>query len=204
MPSHGQEALRLGDDQKSLHRMVYFRRWLSAPRLMGSLVPASVGLCQKIAAAVARRPGEYVVETGGGTGAVTRALLDYGIPAGRLVVVEIDPVLTEVLRRGFPEVTVIEGDACHLPDLVPSSVLGRVGTVISGIPMVLQSQDIQARMVDAIFALMPPGRRFLHYSYCPTSPLSCRRLRLRAERVGFTLGNLPPASVWGYSRAANA
>ncbi|HZH48106.1 MAG TPA: hypothetical protein VEY31_15870 [Roseococcus sp.] len=43
-----------------------------------------------------------------------------------------------------------------------------------------------------------PGRGFLLYTYCATSPLPWRRLGLQAKRLAFTPLNLPPASVWLY------
>jgi phosphatidylethanolamine/phosphatidyl-N-methylethanolamine N-methyltransferase len=46
--------------------------------------------------------------------------------------------------------------------------------------------------------VVAPGRGFLHYSYCATSPLSGRRLGLAARREAWTPLNFPPASVWRY------
>jgi phosphatidylethanolamine/phosphatidyl-N-methylethanolamine N-methyltransferase len=180
---------------------VFFKQWLRAPLEMGMVVPASRALCRLIAAGVVREPGEYVVETGAGTGAVSRALLDAGVPPEKLILVEMAPDLAAHLRRTHPEVRVIEGDARDLPALLPDEVVGRAGTVISGIPMTMLPMEVMRPMVEAMFALMPPGRRFLHYSFCITSPLPWRKLGLTPERVGFTFGNLPPASVWGYAAA---
>ena len=42
------------------------------------------------------------------------ALLDMGVAPGRLYVIEREPALCDVLRRRFPGVTVMEGDAAHL------------------------------------------------------------------------------------------
>jgi phosphatidylethanolamine/phosphatidyl-N-methylethanolamine N-methyltransferase len=185
-------------------KAVFFKQWLRAPLEMGMVVPASASLCRLIAGGIVRRSGEYVVETGAGTGAVSRALLAAGVPADRLILVEMAPDLADHLRRTHPEVRVIEGDARDLPALLPDEMVGRVGTVISGIPMTMLPMEVMRPMVEAMFALMPPGRRFLHYSFCITSPLPYRKLGLRPERIGFTLGNLPPASVWGYAPAEAA
>jgi phosphatidylethanolamine/phosphatidyl-N-methylethanolamine N-methyltransferase len=50
-----------------------------------------------------------------------------------------------------------------------------------------------------MFALMPPGHRFLAYTHRPDSPLPRRELGLRGKRLARTLRNLPPASVWAYA-----
>jgi phosphatidylethanolamine/phosphatidyl-N-methylethanolamine N-methyltransferase len=49
---------------------------------------------------------------------------------------------------------------------------------------------------------MAPGRGFLHYSYCVTSPLPTRRHGLAGRREAWTPLNLPPASVWRYVQRA--
>jgi phospholipid N-methyltransferase len=90
------------------------------------------------------------------------------------------------------------GDARALPDLLPARWHGRVGTVICGIPLVLLPVAEQRRFIDAIDAVAP-GRGFLHFSYCATSPLPARRHGLLARREAWTPLNFPPASVWRYT-----
>jgi phosphatidylethanolamine/phosphatidyl-N-methylethanolamine N-methyltransferase len=176
---------------------LFFRRWLRNPLQMGSVIPSSPALCRRIAAAVERGPGEYVVELGAGTGVVTRALLEAGIPPERLAVVEIVPEMAEFLRDTLPGVTVVTGDAFDLAAALPARMHGRVGTAICGIPLVLLPLERQRAFVQAVEAVAP-GRGFLLYTYCATSPLPYRKLGLTAKRLAFTPLNFPPASVWRY------
>jgi phosphatidylethanolamine/phosphatidyl-N-methylethanolamine N-methyltransferase len=180
---------------------LFLRRWLANPLQMGSVVPSSPALGRRIAALVQRRGDEVVVELGAGTGAITRALLKGGVPAERLVVVEIVPDMARHLARQFPGVTVLQGDAFALPEALPAALHGRVGTAICGIPLVLLPIEQQRRFVAAVEAVAP-GRGFLLYTYCATSPLPGRALGLNARREAFTPLNLPPASVWRYTPAA--
>ena len=62
---------------------------------------------------------EAVLELGAGTGVVSRALLEGGVPPEQLIVVEIVPDMADHLRGVLPGVLVIEGDARNLPDLLP-------------------------------------------------------------------------------------
>jgi phosphatidylethanolamine/phosphatidyl-N-methylethanolamine N-methyltransferase len=177
---------------------LFFRRWLANPLQMGSVVPSSDALCRRIVAATARAPHEAVLELGSGTGVVSRALLRAGIPPERLFALEIVPDMARHLRAALPGVRVIEGDARELPALVPAEFHGRIGTVICGIPLVLLPAAEQRRFIDAI-AAVAPGKGFLHYSYCATSPLPWRRHGLTAKREAWTPLNFPPASVWRYA-----
>ena len=77
---------------------------------------------------------------------------------------------------------------------------GRIGSVVCGIPLVLLPLAEQRRFIAAIEAVAP-GRGFLHYSYCATSPLPWRRHALAARREAWTPLNFPPASVWRYTPA---
>lgn len=180
---------------------LFFKRWMDNPLRMASITPSSPALSRIIARNVRREPDEVVVEYGGGTGPVTKVLLESGIPASRMFTCEIDPDLADYLRRHFPDVNLIQGDVGNITELLPPQFIGKVGTVICGIPMVLLPWEAQRRIVDGIFRIMPPGRSFLAYTYSLGSPLKAKELGLNARRVGFTLANVPPAHVWAFSKA---
>ncbi len=176
---------------------LFFKRWLANPLQMGSVIPSSPSLCRRIAALVSRAEDEVVVELGAGTGVVSRALLAAGVPAERLVVVEIVPQMADHLREVLPGVTVLTGDAFELARALPARWHGKVGTAICGIPLVLLPLEKQRQFVEAVEAVAP-GRGFLLYTYCITSPLPYRDLALEAKRMAWTPLNFPPASVWRY------
>ena len=176
---------------------LFFRRWLANPLQMGSIIPSSSALCRRVAAEVTCGEDEVVLELGAGTGVISRALLAAGVPAKRLAVVEIVPEMAEHLQHALPGATVLCGDAFRLPEVIPPRWHGRIGTVICGIPLVLLPLAEQRRFVDSVEAIAP-GRGFLLYSYCVTSPLKHRALNLSAMRRAWTPLNFPPASVWRY------
>jgi len=177
---------------------LFLRRWLANPLQMGSVVPSGPALRRRVVQQVRREPDEAVLELGAGTGVISRAMLGGGIPASKLFVVEIVGDMSRHLRAILPGAQVIEGDARRLPDLLPREWHGRIGTVVCGIPLVLLPLAEQRRFIDAIEAVAP-GRGFLHYSYCVTSPLPWRKHGLVARREAWTPLNIPPASVWRYT-----
>ena len=181
--------------------LLFLRRWLANPLRMGSVVPSSRALCSRLVRHGWPEAGTAVLELGAGTGVISRAFLDAGLPPDRLVVVEVDPSLAGHLRHTLLGVTVIEGDARKLADLLPLRFRGRIGSVVCGIPLVLLPTAEQRRFIDAI-AAVAPGRGFLHYSYCVTSPLPSRKHGLMPKREAWTPLNVPPASVWRYTPTA--
>ncbi len=200
--SDAQVALAPAAVQRSTaNPAMFFKRWMANPLQMGSIVPSSNALCQRIVRQTRRSGDEVIVELGAGTGVISQALLGSGLPPERLFVVEIVPDMVQHLRRVLPGVNVIEGDARELSSLIPAHWHGRIGTVVCGIPLVLLPKPEQQRFIDAIEAVAP-GRGFLHYSYCVTSPLPARHHRLAAKREAWTPLNFPPASVWRYTPSA--
>lgn len=191
------------DQEGAANKSLFFRRWLRNPLQMGSIIPSSPALCRRIAAAVERGPDEYVLELGAGTGVISRALLAAGVPASKLIVVEIVPEMTEFLRESLPGVNVICGDAFDLKNTLPAHMQGRIGTAICGIPLVLLPFERQEAFRDAVESVAP-GKGYLLYSYCATSPLPYRKLRMTGKRLAFTLANFPPASVWRYQPAGQS
>jgi phosphatidylethanolamine/phosphatidyl-N-methylethanolamine N-methyltransferase len=100
-----------------------------------------------------------------------------------------------------PQARIIQGDATRLGELLPPEVVGRVGTVISGIPMVTLPIEVQQRMIDAWFGVLAPGGHMLQYTYSLVSPLPESKLGLKGRRCGIAMRNVPPAWVWSYVRA---
>ncbi len=179
---------------------LFFRRFLAHPLRLASILESSPALSRLVAEQLTRDADDYVVELGAGTGPVTRALLAAGVPADRLIAVEIDGQMASFLRQQFPGVTVIEEDALALRQALPPEALERIGAVVCGVPISLLPAEQQGELVDMMLSLLPPGRSFLAYTHRLTSPLPADAMGLSGERRAFTLLNLPPASVWAYRK----
>jgi len=180
---------------------LFFRRWLANPLQMGSIVPSSPALCRKLVEQTHYAPDEAVIELGAGTGVVSQALLHGGLPPERLFVVEIVRDMAQHLRAELPGANIIEGDARRLPALIPEQWRGKIGTVVVGIPLVLLPVEEQRRFVDAIEAFAPT-HGFIMYTYSLFSPLKHKALGFVGKREAWTPLNVPPASVWRYTRPA--
>jgi phosphatidylethanolamine/phosphatidyl-N-methylethanolamine N-methyltransferase len=176
---------------------LFFRRWLQNPLQMGSIIPSSPVLGKLIAKHIDKGSDAAVLELGAGTGAVTHSLIRSGIAPKRIVLVEIVPEMAEHLELTFPETKVLQADAFNLPADKLNHIAADIGTVICGIPLVLLPEKKQRQFIDQV-EVVAPSKGFLLYTYCITSPLPYRTLKLEAERLAWTPLNFPPASVWHY------
>jgi phosphatidylethanolamine/phosphatidyl-N-methylethanolamine N-methyltransferase len=175
---------------------LYFRR----PRSVGTLVPAGEALALAIAKQVPQPATLPVVELGGGTGAVTRALVDVGIPKDRLVVLELEESLYRILAGRFPDVRVLRADARDLSSVLRREGIERVGAVVSALPFPVMPRDTVRRIVDECLAVMAPGAPLVQYTFTWLPPIPRVHHGLEGRLVTRVFNNLPPATVWVYRR----
>lgn len=179
----------------------FFRQWLREPRTIAALAPSGRELARHMAAAVGR-DARRVVELGGGTGVMTRALLERGIAPEHLLVVERNPALHGHLVERFPGVEVVLADALDLVAIVrraEGQELRKVDAVASSLGLLNMTRDEQRRLLVAAFAVLRPAGRFVQFTYAPRCPVPKeirQELALEARRDSWSLLNLPPAFVY--------
>jgi phosphatidylethanolamine/phosphatidyl-N-methylethanolamine N-methyltransferase len=180
----------------------FLRTWLARPRIIGAIAPSGRALARAMAAAVDPATPGLILELGPGTGVVTEALIARGIAPERIVAVEFDSGFCAYLRRRFPRVTVLEGDAFAVDRVLPPDKRGPFAAVVSSLPLVLRPPAERRRLVEDMLARLPPGGRYIQFSYSPRPPVPAAPGVFSAEHGPWIVGNLPPARVWTYRRAA--
>jgi len=176
-----------------------FKLWLKNPRKIGAVAPSSSELAAAMARQIPHGHG-YVVELGGGTGSVTRAILKAGTPRDHLIVVERDPTLHKVLEERYPGVIVLLGDAGRLQALLKRQGIDHVKAVVSSLPLITMKRATQDRITAQIFSVLAPGAPLIQFTYSLFSPIQRRRHGVHGEVGDRVLQNLPPASVWVYRK----
>jgi phosphatidylethanolamine/phosphatidyl-N-methylethanolamine N-methyltransferase len=178
----------------------FFLHWLSDPRRIGAVAPSSPALAAVMTAEIAPDIAP-VIELGAGSGALTRALLDRGIPQRRLALIEQSPQFAFALRRRFPDTRVLCVDAAALGfiDVFPGE---DAGAVVSGLPLRLMSASEVSAILASAFTRLRPGGAFYQFTYGWRSPVPrpiLDRLGLTATLIGRALVNIPPAAVYRIS-----
>ena len=121
-------------------------------RRLGQHFLARQSILERIAQAACPEPTETVVEIGPGRGALTTHLL---ARAGRVIAIEIDPVLVHYLRAEFrdePRLTILEADVlkADLAQWGRVSVTGNLPYYITS-PILEKTLALDDNLVQAVF-----------------------------------------------------
>jgi phospholipid N-methyltransferase len=179
----------------------FFRSWITNPRQVSAIAPSGETLARIMTREIAMENGR-VLELGPGTGVFTRALLSRGIDEADLTLIEFGSEFADVLKKRFPHARVLQMDASRIAQcgLFENSPFG---AVVSGLPLLSMPPLMITGIVGGAFSVLKSGGAFYQFTYGPRCPVPRHildRLGLEAIRVGGTVRNLPPASVYRISR----
>lgn len=173
------------------------RSWVSSPLRVGAIAPSSRRLARLITSQISPASAP-VLELGPGTGVFTRALLRRGLRQNQLILVECDPRFARLLERDFPHAWIVQMDAARLRQA--NIVDGEpVGAVVSGLPLLSMSMRTRIAILQFAFRHLRRGASFYQFTYglrCPVPRAVLERLGLKVVRMGSTLMNAPPATVY--------
>jgi len=134
-------------------------------------------------------------------------LIEHGISTDDLMVVELNEELHQHLKQRFPGVSIVCADARELPLVADRSGWldsGPADAVVSGLGLLSMNRATQSAILDAAFTVLAPEGRFIQFTYGPTGPVPrevLEDLGLSSRRARFAWWNMPPATVYVYSRS---
>ena len=187
-------GIRLDDEVR------FIRSWLERPLSTGAVTPSGRLLARTMARYVDPEIPGPIIELGPGTGPVTEALLGEGIDPARLVLVEFNPAFCQLLRKRFPEATVVQGDAYSLRQALNGILQGPAAALVSGLPLVTKPMRMRLRLLREAFELLRPGAPFVQFTYAIAPPIPRKLTGVRAEASERIWKNMPPARVWVYRK----
>lgn len=179
----------------------FIRAWVTDPRKVSAISPSSPALARLITSEVTaqRTP---VLELGPGTGVFTRALLDRGIDQNDLTLIEAEPDFSRLLSKRYPKARILQMDACRLGR---HGLFGRgeLASAISGLPLLSMTPRQIMGILSGSFEYLREDGSFYQFTYgprCPVPAAILARLDLQATRIGTTVRNVPPSSVYKIER----
>jgi len=184
-------------------RLAFLRGFFRDPNGVGSVVPSSRWLEQRVVRNVRAAESRCVVELGPGTGGTTRALLSAMSPQARLLTIELDPqfhaFLTGHLRD--PRLHCECGSAERLDEFLTACRLPAPDAIVSGIPFSTMPAEVGDRIAAQIGRVLAPGGRFVAYQWTPVVADRLLPYLGRPVREWEPL-NLPPMRVFTWVKPA--
>ena len=178
----------------------FLKGFLRSPLKVGTVVPSSRFLEERVLDLADISRSRLVVELGAGIGGLTRKLLAAMPHNATLLAIEIDLDFCQLLERiDEPRLIVFSGNAHDLADALSAFELGAADAVISGIPFSTMRLSEGSRLVESIAAQLAPGGRFVAYQFSPRVHRLARPI-FGAARVEVEFRNIPPLRVYRWVR----
>ncbi len=164
------------------------------PGATGAILPSSKYLARTMAAYVQFTSESLVVELGAGTGVMTAAMIQAGVPPQQIVAVEYAPQLAKKLKERFPEIEVIEGNAAYLQHFLKDKPQA-ITTIISGLPLRSLPKNVSQAILEQIPLVLAENGRYIQFTYdIRSNSLSCPQT-CDLEDTTIVWRNIPPAKV---------
>lgn len=140
----------------------------------------------------------FLLELGGGTGAVTRSLIRKKRKETRLAVFEPDKEFARVLTKKFSRETnveIVQEKADELHASLQSLNLPSPDCIVSSLPFAALGEKTTAKIFREISTVLPDEGLFLLYQYTLfTLPLILKNFKIK--KFTFVAWNIPPALIF--------
>jgi len=192
--------LRRHDRRSVSPKWQFLRGFLKNPVMVGSVIPSSKLLIEKMLKPVEWESTKLFVEYGPGVGTFTRPILDLLPADATLVTIDTNPDFTTYLKESIddPRLVAVTGSAADVAKILSDRGLGKADYVLSGLPFSTLPPGIGDDIAEATASVIRPGGAFLVYQFSPKVKDFIVPHFERIER-GFEWVNVPPATLfWAY------
>lgn len=187
--------------QRKTSPLAFLRGFFRDPQQVGSVIPSSRFLEQRIVEAADLERARLVVELGPGTGGTTRTFLGELGPDARLLTIEMSPHFHGLLNE-IDDNRLINhmGSAEDLGEILRQHHLGHPDVVISGIPFSTMPAEVADRVVEAIRDNLSEDGRFIAYQFRGDVAQFTTPVMGPASSSDLELRNIPPMRVYRWHK----
>jgi phospholipid N-methyltransferase len=154
-PSRGEETL------------LFAKNFLQHPKMLGSLIPSSRFLVDRLLSKVDWKRARTIVEYGPGVGTITGRILQRMSAHTRLIVFEMNEDFVAYLKRAFPDkrLHVVHGSAERVHRELARLKLDGADYIISGIPFTTMPVALRETIMRESRRALKPGGSVLVYQF---------------------------------------
>jgi phospholipid N-methyltransferase len=197
-PLKGSRRLMRRNDRRSPSpQWQFLRGFLKHPVMVGSIIPSSRLLIDRMLRPVDWDNTKLFVEYGPGVGTFTRDLLDRMAPDAKLVTIDTNPDFTKYLTKSIddPRLIAVTGSAADVEQILAERGLGKADYVLSGLPFSTLPPGVGDAIAKATSEVIRGGGAFLVYQF---NPKVLDFIKPHFEKIdrGFEWINVPPATLF--------
>jgi phospholipid N-methyltransferase len=171
--------------------------------MIGSLVPSSRFLVDRVLSQIDWTRARVVVEYGPGVGTVTTGILNRMMPNAALVAIEIDRSFVEVLCEHYrdPRLHVVKGSAANVRAILSQLGFASADYIISGIPFTTIPEHARVAVMRESRAALSRDGAMIVYQFT-RAVLPYLRREFGSVREDFEPLNILPAQLFTCSNRA--
>ena len=190
------------DSNRKTNPAAFFRGFLREPGQVGSVIPSSRFLEDRIVEASDFSTAKRVVELGPGTGGTTRTFLQRLGPDARLLSIELSSFFHDVLGEiTDPRFINHQGSAEDLAEILAKYHMEQPDVVISGIPFSKIPDAVGTRVAQAVNDNLAEGGRFVAYQFRQDVARITEPVMGAPVSNTLEFRNIPPMRVYGWRKS---
>ena len=175
----------------------FLRGFIKHPVMVGSIIPSSRILIDKMLGPVDWANTKLFVEYGPGVGTFTQHILERLPADATLLTIDTNPDFTEYLNGKFRDsrLIAVTGSAADVGEIMAGAGHEKADYILSGLPFSTLPPGVGPAIAEATAEALRPGGAFLVYQF---SPKVRQFIAPHFERIdrGFEWRNIPPATLF--------
>jgi phospholipid N-methyltransferase len=184
----------------------FLRGFLKHPVMVGSIIPSSRVLIQKMLGPVDWEKTKLFVEYGPGVGTFTRPILELLGEDAKLLTIDTNADFTKYLKESIDDerLITVTGSAADVEKILADRGFEKADYVLSGLPFSTLPPGVGDAIAEATAKVIRPGGAFLVYQFSPKVRDFIAPHFERLDR-GFEWVNVPPATLfWAWREPKDA
>ena len=187
-------------------KLQFLKEFLKHPVMVGSIIPSSDRLIEKMLGPVDWAATKLFVEYGPGVGTFTRSILDRLASDATLITIDTNADFTAYLKAEIDDerLIAVTGSAADVEKIIAAHGFEHADFVVSGLPFSTLPPGVGDAIGAATSRVIRAGGAFLVYQFSPKVRDFIAPHFERLDR-GFEFWNVPPATLfWAWREEISA
>lgn len=145
-------------------KITFFKNFIKNPRKIGSIIPSSNTLANKMVEQQDLKTAKSIVELGAGVGCFTSKIMERKNEDTPFYVFEQNEDMKKILKNKFPSL-IIYDNANDLSKYVKNNKIKMPDTIISGLPFTSLDKELRYSILEQVHDCLDVGGKFITFQY---------------------------------------